>query len=260
MRGGEGRVPQCSPRSACRLFRDYVEVDNVSVALAAQARVDATTRFLADQVLATYLAAAPSPTPSASSATGRRSPRSRCSTRSTRPRDSTCTSFATDATAPSRAGPISSARTAPDSSPRSPSTRTCTPAHSGPAPSAAARRIIRSLPRVALRGSSRSGHRAVCWSSSRSTPARPPSTAAGSFERLSGGRRRGKEVAGSHFRKGVVGDWREHFDEGGDRRFEAAAGPLRKDLGIRSRAVTGVLAARPRSRCRIRLDQRRDRE
>jgi hypothetical protein len=32
--------------------------------------------------------------------------------------------------------------------------------------------------------------------------------AAAAFERLSGGRARGEEAAGSHFRKGLVGDWR----------------------------------------------------
>jgi hypothetical protein len=32
-----------------------------------------------------------------------------------------------------------------------------------------------------------------------------------SFERLTGGRKRGKEDRGSHYRKGVVGDWRNYF-------------------------------------------------
>lgn len=32
-----------------------------------------------------------------------------------------------------------------------------------------------------------------------------------SFERLTGGRRRGEEDAGHHYRKGVAGDWRNHF-------------------------------------------------
>jgi lipopolysaccharide transport system ATP-binding protein len=36
-------------------------------------------------------------------------------------------------------------------------------------------------------------------------------TAACRFERLSGGRRQGDENNGSHYRKGVSGDWRNHF-------------------------------------------------
>src|SRR5690606_20470679 len=35
---------------------------------------------------------------------------------------------------------------------------------------------------------------------------------AGSFNKLAGGRERGREDKGSFFRKGIVGDWREHFD------------------------------------------------
>jgi lipopolysaccharide transport system ATP-binding protein len=34
-----------------------------------------------------------------------------------------------------------------------------------------------------------------------------------SFERLSGGRERGQEDTGSHYRKGVAGDWRNYFTE-----------------------------------------------
>ncbi|MBL1216411.1 MAG: sulfotransferase [Planctomycetes bacterium] len=55
--------------------------------------------------------------------------------------------------------------------------------------------------------------------------------AAGSFSRLSGGRQPGQEDTGSHFRKGVVGDWREMFDERARRRFEEAAGGMLRELG-----------------------------
>jgi hypothetical protein len=34
-----------------------------------------------------------------------------------------------------------------------------------------------------------------------------------SFERLSGGRPRGEEDSGSHYRKGIAGDWRNYFSE-----------------------------------------------
>ncbi|MHC4990434.1 MAG: sulfotransferase family protein [Planctomycetota bacterium] len=52
-----------------------------------------------------------------------------------------------------------------------------------------------------------------------------------SFERLSGGRPRGEEDATSHFRKGVAGEWVEHFSEQARRRFADAAGDLLDALG-----------------------------
>ncbi|MHC4414611.1 MAG: sulfotransferase family protein [Planctomycetota bacterium] len=52
-----------------------------------------------------------------------------------------------------------------------------------------------------------------------------------SFHRLSGGREQGREDAASHFRKGIVGDFRNHFDEAAGRRFEAEAGDLLRGLG-----------------------------
>src|SRR5690606_13120165 len=51
-----------------------------------------------------------------------------------------------------------------------------------------------------------------------------------SFDRLAG-RRRGEEDASSHFRKGVAGDWRRHFDDAAIEAFDAQAGPLRRELG-----------------------------
>lgn len=54
---------------------------------------------------------------------------------------------------------------------------------------------------------------------------------AASFERLTGGRKRGQEQAGAHLRKGVVGDWRDHFDETSRATFRRHAGDLLKQLG-----------------------------
>ncbi len=54
---------------------------------------------------------------------------------------------------------------------------------------------------------------------------------AGSFERLTGGRKRGEEKPGAHMRKGVVGDWRNHFDEADQSTFHEHAGTLLKELG-----------------------------
>ncbi len=54
---------------------------------------------------------------------------------------------------------------------------------------------------------------------------------AGAFERLSGGRARGETDNNSHFRKGIVGDWLEHFDDAALAGFNAAAGPLMRELG-----------------------------
>lgn len=60
---------------------------------------------------------------------------------------------------------------------------------------------------------------------------------AASFRRASGGRAPGEEDRAAHLRKGVVGDWREHFDEDAARAFEAAAGPLLAELGYASPAA-----------------------
>jgi hypothetical protein len=55
--------------------------------------------------------------------------------------------------------------------------------------------------------------------------------AGGSFESASGGRRPGEEDRGSHFRKGIVGDWRNQFDDEAERRFDDEAGELLDSLG-----------------------------
>lgn len=53
---------------------------------------------------------------------------------------------------------------------------------------------------------------------------------AASFEKLSGGRKRGQEAA-SFFRKGIAGDWRNVFTDQNRRDFNAAAGDLLIELG-----------------------------
>jgi len=53
----------------------------------------------------------------------------------------------------------------------------------------------------------------------------------GSFERLSGGRQPGQEDPNSHFRKGIVGDWRNHFDQGCIETFMAHGGQMLRALG-----------------------------
>jgi tetratricopeptide (TPR) repeat protein len=51
------------------------------------------------------------------------------------------------------------------------------------------------------------------------------------FSRLSGGRSRGDENPASHFRKGIVGDWKNHFDSATIAAFESRAGDLLHHLG-----------------------------
>lgn len=55
--------------------------------------------------------------------------------------------------------------------------------------------------------------------------------AASSFERMSGGRAAGDEDSRSFFRKGVSGDWRNHFDEATGKRFCALTEGLMEELG-----------------------------
>lgn len=57
-----------------------------------------------------------------------------------------------------------------------------------------------------------------------------------SFERLSGGRTRGREDPASHYRKGIVGDWRNHFDQEALEAFDAEAGDLLGELGYAEKA------------------------
>ncbi len=56
---------------------------------------------------------------------------------------------------------------------------------------------------------------------------------AGAFDKLSGGRAQGEESRSSHFRKGSVGDWRNHFDDQATKFFESQAGDLLRQLGYR---------------------------
>jgi len=54
---------------------------------------------------------------------------------------------------------------------------------------------------------------------------------AGAFDRLSGGRDRGQEDKSAFFRKGQVGDWRNHFDSDCEQVFQQCAGPTLAALG-----------------------------
>jgi hypothetical protein len=54
---------------------------------------------------------------------------------------------------------------------------------------------------------------------------------AGAFDKLSGGRAQGEEGRDSHFRKGSVGDWRNHFDDQTTEFFERQAGDFLRQLG-----------------------------
>lgn len=55
--------------------------------------------------------------------------------------------------------------------------------------------------------------------------------AAGTFERLSGGRVAGQEDRQSFFRNGLPGDWRRHFDAELEAAFRAAASPWMERFG-----------------------------
>lgn len=52
-----------------------------------------------------------------------------------------------------------------------------------------------------------------------------------SFARRAGGRRAGVADEHHHYRKGVEGDWVNHFDDAVSAHFEAVAGPIVTDLG-----------------------------
>jgi hypothetical protein len=61
----------------------------------------------------------------------------------------------------------------------------------------------------------------------------------GAFEKHSGGRRAGQEDASSFYRKGVVGDWRGHFDEAAAASFAQNAGRLLQTLGYADAVPAG---------------------
>jgi hypothetical protein len=56
------------------------------------------------------------------------------------------------------------------------------------------------------------------------------------FQKLSRGRPRGSEDRSSHFRRGVVGDWANHFDAETNAFFFSRAGDLMKRVGVFDRA------------------------
>lgn len=57
--------------------------------------------------------------------------------------------------------------------------------------------------------------------------------ATASFEKLSGGRKRGQEDPASHYRRGEVGGWAQALTPAEVAAFEAIAGPLMDELGYR---------------------------
>ena len=64
--------------------------------------------------------------------------------------------------------------------------------------------------------------------------------AGGSFRKLTGGRERGQEDAGSFYRKGVVGDWKQQMDDAAHRRFQDSAGALLTELGYSESSAVAV--------------------
>ena len=64
-----------------------------------------------------------------------------------------------------------------------------------------------------------------------SDPAVKTCLEAGSFQNLTAGRDRGEEDKQSFFRKGVIGDWQNHFDDANLATYNEAAGPMPAVLG-----------------------------
>ncbi len=60
--------------------------------------------------------------------------------------------------------------------------------------------------------------------------------AAADFRQLSGGRERGREDPSSHLRRGVNGDWVNHFDDEMNQLYLAKAGPVMKLTGVELKA------------------------
>jgi len=74
--------------------------------------------------------------------------------------------------------------------------------------------------------------RVVSPRASRDVPA--GSLSANSFRVLSGGRATGEENERAHYRRGVAGDWRNHFQDEHLNYFERLYDPLHLKLGYES--------------------------
>jgi len=55
-----------------------------------------------------------------------------------------------------------------------------------------------------------------------------------SFERLSNGRTQGEENVYSHYRKGIAGDWKNHFSEQHIERFKKLFNPILIKTGYKT--------------------------
>lgn len=69
----------------------------------------------------------------------------------------------------------------------------------------------------------------------------------GAFEKHASGRQRGQLDAQSFYRKGIVGDWKNHFDQRCVETFTRFGGPLLAELGYEEMGISPIID-RPRQR------------